>query len=385
MSAIRSLPRVSILTANSGGGHRAAAASLAGALDGRAEVSFVNLLDEVAPFPFNRFSSIYGPLVNYAPDVYRLIYRASSSRRRLNVTLRTAYPLVRRQVISAFTAARPDLVISVHPLQTNLPLRALRSAGNRAPFITVVTDPVSPPTIWFSGIVDLCIVATEEARQFGIRSGMPADRMRVIGLPIRNEFSQIRALPKEAVKATLNLPSTAPLVLLTGGGDGIGKLLPTAQAMARRASQTGTAVQLAIITGRNHALYERLRAEPWPIPVTVLGYVENMAAWMAASDLLITKAGPGTLAEAACVALPVIMTGFIPGQEAGNVRWFTSSGAGVFEPDPGRAADLVELWLRPDCTVLKEMAARASAIAHPEATTEIADAALALLPRPPIM
>ena len=55
-----------------------------------------------------------------------------------------------------------------------------------------------------------------------------------------------------------------------------------------------------IIAGNNQELLKRLRAQQWSLPVTVLGYVENMAEWMAASDLLVTTAGPGTLAEAAC-------------------------------------------------------------------------------------
>ena len=38
-----------------------------------------------------------------------------------------------------------------------------------------------------------------------------------------------------------------------------------------------------------------------------------------AADVLVTKAGPGTIAEAAAVGLPVMVTSFLPGQEAGNV------------------------------------------------------------------
>ena len=76
-------------------------------------------------------------------------------------------------------------------------------------------------------------------------------------------------------------------------------------------------------------LERRLRAETWPIPVTVLGYVSNMAEWLAAADLLVTKAGHGALAEAACLGTPTLITGYIPGQESGNVTWAEDHDRGV--------------------------------------------------------
>ena len=42
--------------------------------------------------------------------------------------------------------------------------------------------------------------------------------------------------------------------------------------------------------------------------VVPLGFVTNMAEYMVASDVLVSKAGPGTIAEAAAVGLPVMMT-----------------------------------------------------------------------------
>jgi 1,2-diacylglycerol 3-beta-galactosyltransferase len=168
---------------------------------------------------------------------------------------------------------------------------------------------------------------------------------------------------------------------MTGGGAGIGKLLPTAKAITNQLARQETPAQMAIIAGNNDALLRRLRSEPWPIPVTVLGFVENMASWLAATDLLITKAGPTTLAEAACAGVPVLITGFIPGQETGNVTWIQEHNAGIFAPDIAQAAHLVSEWLRPGNPQLAEMAARARAVAQPEAASHIVLAALNLLRR----
>ncbi len=50
------------------------------------------------------------------------------------------------------------------------------------------------------------------------------------------------------------------------------------------------------------------------LKVKVCGFVTNMAEWMTACDTIITKAGPGTIAEALICGLPIILNGFIPCQ-----------------------------------------------------------------------
>lgn len=373
------LPRVSILTANVGGGHLAAARSLADALTGKAQVSFLRLIDDHSPFPINTFSATYRPWVTYTPALYRLVYRLGASRERVVFAQRAVYPLVRRRLSAALSAECPDLWISVHPLQIEMPLWIMSESGSRVPFITVVTDPVTPPVAWFSPDVDLCVVATEPARCVAIACGVPPSRVRVIGLPIRRAFREMIDHPKPEVRAHLGLAPDRPLVLMTGGGAGIGRLMPIAQAVTRRLSVQRPPAQVAIVTGQNRTLYRQLCAEAWPIPICVRGYVENMAEWLAAADLVITKAGPGTLAEAACLGVPVIITDYIPGQETGNVAWTVEHGAGLFEQNPNRIAALVADWLRPGNSSLAVMSARARAIARPDASAQIAQSALLLL------
>ena len=61
------------------------------------------------------------------------------------------------------------------------------------------------------------------------------------------------------------------------------------------------------------------RKYPEGMHVVVNGFVTNMAEWMTACDTIVTKAGPGTIAESLICGLPVLLNGFIPCQEAGNV------------------------------------------------------------------
>jgi len=50
---------------------------------------------------------------------------------------------------------------------------------------------------------------------------------------------------------------------------------------------------------------------------------------MRAADLLVTKAGPGTLAEASVAEVPVVVYDYVPGQERGNLDWVRTNGIGV--------------------------------------------------------
>jgi 1,2-diacylglycerol 3-beta-galactosyltransferase len=376
---LASLPHVSILTAKAGGGHLAAAESLAEALVDDAHVSILRLMDDHSPFPISHLSAGYGPLVHYAPRLYHVAYRFAASRSRLVLTERAIYPLVRRRMDAVLRSQDADLWISVHHLQIDTTLWLLREQGSVAPFVTVVTDPVTAPVAWFSPKVDLCVVATEAARDVALACNVPRDRVRVIGLPIRRAFAEMRGRPKAEVRSHLGLAPDRPLILMSGGGAGVGRLLPIARAVTHALCGHRAPPQVAIIAGRNSMLERRLRAETWPIPVTVLGYVNNMAEWLAASDLFITKAGPGALAEAACLGTPALITGYVPGQEVGNVTWAAEHGAGVFEPDTNRIADLVSDLFRPGNPELARMSAAAGELARPDAARQIARAALDLL------
>ena len=108
------------------------------------------------------------------------------------------------------------------------------------------------------------------------------------------------------------------------------------------------------------------------VSVLGLGFVTNMAEYMVAADVLVSKAGPGTIAEAASVSLPVMLTSFLPGQEEGNVDFVVENGFGAFvsDSDPMGVAEVVASWLLDD-KKMKELSQAASACGAPNAAAEI--------------
>ena len=106
------------------------------------------------------------------------------------------------------------------------------------------------------------------------------------------------------------------------------------------------------------------------VDVVGLGFVTEMAEYMVAADVLVSKAGPGTIAEAASVGLPVMLTSFIPGQEAGNVDFVLENSFGDFSTDPVRIGEELAVWLQ-DKELMKTMSTNARQAGRPNAAAEI--------------
>lgn len=111
------------------------------------------------------------------------------------------------------------------------------------------------------------------------------------------------------------------------------------------------------------------------VAVIGLGFINNMAEYMVAADVLISKAGPGTISEAAAVSLPVMLTSFLPGQEEGNVDFVLEGGFGSYinDSDPTGIAEGVVLWLR-DKEKYETLCRSAKAKGAPYAARDIAKA-----------
>ena len=262
-----------------------------------------------------------------------------------------------------------DVIVSCHPILNYPILRLLSESGVATPLITLVTDLIAAHAFWFVPGVTRCLVPTEGARQKALACGLPAERVLVTGLPVSPCFVVAAREDSFAVRRRLGLEPDLPVVLLMGGAEGMGPL----HRLCRAVADSGVQAQLIVVTGRNERLRARLAAETWPLPVRVEGFVRNMHEWMRAADLLVTKAGPSTVSEALVMGLPMVLSGALPGQERPNVDYVVQAGAGVWAPAPGRVATMVRELLPPANPRLAQMAARARALAQPNAARRVAE------------
>src|SRR5258708_28704863 len=97
-----------------------------------------------------------------------------------------------------------------------------------------------------------------------------------------------------------------------------------------------------------------------------------MPALMQASDAIVTKAGPGTISEALISGLPIFLTGYVPGQEEGNVKFVTHQRVGFYTPRVRKLVKLVRHNLTDNHEEFERMQGRAEARRRSDAAAEVA-------------
>lgn len=375
--------RILILMSNTGGGHRASAEALkagfAQMYGERFQVEIIDLLIEHLPWPLNLLPNSYSFLVNEAAWLWKLLWMTGNH----PITIRRLSMIVarlgRNSVVRTFATYQPDLIISVHPLVQEFTLYALKRLKRRIPFVTVVTDLATAHPLWFHPAVDACYVASKEAYDLARRVGLRPKQLYLYGLPVRPAFAQ----PPQhdvALRERLGLEPNLPAVLLMSGGEGVGPVEAIARKLNEALSATGRPVgQMVVICGRNTRLRQKLTNQRWHIPTIVHGFIDNMPEWMAACDCIVTKAGPGTIAEALISGLPIVLSGFIPGQEEGNIPYVLENQVGCYGQSPEAIAAIVYHWFTDGRAQLAEMIARARALGKPQATLQIVESIAQLL------
>jgi len=326
--------RVLLLISDTGGGHRSAAnAIVAGLADVDSgphgePLRFESRIEDVAAhcsFPLSQLGPAYSAALRFAPPIYGALYHATNGRRRFRSVIRLCEPLYRERLRDLFLSYNPDVIVSVHPLLNHAALRARADAKMLdVPVITVVTDLGKVHEGWLTPEVDAVVVPAHEVYHRARERGIPVERIYHLGHPVHPKFESVLHT-KQQLRVQLGLPADKTIALLMAGGEGGGKLLPTTLALAK----SKLPLHMVVVTGRNTALRAKLGELSLPTPMTVLGYCDNVPELMRASDLLVTKAGPGTIAEASLAEVPVVVYDFIPGQEFGNLEYVRTNGIGV--------------------------------------------------------
>jgi 1,2-diacylglycerol 3-beta-galactosyltransferase len=365
--------RVLILMSDTGGGHRAAAEAIRDALYMRygqdaVMVDMVDVFREYSPVPLKYAPELYPRWINRSKKSWGMSYKLSDTAQSARLISTTLYATIENGLKRMLREHPADVIVCVHSMITRPAMKALMSKSHRPPFIVVVTDLVTTHHLWYEKRVDRCLVPTQPAYMRGLALGLKPQQLRVTGLPVHPRF--IRGLTTKAeARITLGWDADLPAVLLVGGGDGMGPVFRTAQAINQRRLKC----QLTIIAGRNESLRQQLEACSWNQPTRIYGFRTDMPVVLAATDIVVTKAGPATITESCIAGVPMILYDAIPGQETGNVEIVVSNDVGVFAPTPQEIGDVLAKWLAERPEGLQRRSDRARALGRPNAVFDIAE------------
>jgi 1,2-diacylglycerol 3-beta-galactosyltransferase len=384
---------VLFLLSDTGGGHRSAARAVGESLELAYPGQFAPVLCDPLGGPGSSrllrwVTGLYGPVVRLAPWLWSAAYYATNLRPAMWLLRRTLLRAADRAAAGAARVYGPAAIVSFHPLTGMAAVWARDQAAPLAPVVTVVTDLAAMHAAWRYADADLIIVPPAVAARHDPAGGRarPSGRgepaggaWAVAGPPVRRDFEHgpLPAGEQAALRRSLGLAADTFVVLLTGGGEGSGGLARRAAAILGQL----TDVHVVVVAGRNTMLKRRLDrlALRSGGRLTVTGFADNMSDWLRCCDVAVTKAGPGTIAEAVCCGTPLLLTAHIPGQEKGNSEIVTVAGAGLRVPGVRRLVAEIGRLHR-DHGAIEAMRAAAARLGRPDAAGHTARLIADLIP-----
>ena len=300
--------KVLLFSCSTGGGHNSAAAALAQELEARSvENRTYDALQFLPKSTADLISHGHDFAYRYAPKIYGAGYRREEkhpSSLFYEQSIRGIGPLYEELIDQA-----PDAVICVHLFPAMMMTELRCSYGVRIPTYFVATDFTCSPGVGDLQVDGLCIPHRDLIPEF-VTAGLPQERLFPTGIPVGRQFLYPES--REEARRALDLPVDGRILTLACGSMGAGPLRTTAQKVAEL---MGPEDLLVTICGSNHRMYQQMQSDFFrPVDrVRVLGYTHEMFRYMYASDLLLTKAGGLTTAEAVAAGTPLLYLNAVPG------------------------------------------------------------------------
>ncbi|MBX5464748.1 MAG: glycosyltransferase, partial [Clostridia bacterium] len=356
---------VLLLDATWGAGHRQAARAVREALLEAAPGLRVGQVDgmEMVGHLFNRgVGDIYIAMLRHAPWSYGLFYHRTGFLRDDSPWQKFLNRLGRNHLLSLVRSLRPRVAVCTFPVPAGVLVHLRRGGLIDVPVVTVITD-YTVHSQWVHPGTALYCVGSEEVRESLLARGEPEEVVRVTGIPVRDAFRPHSPEERARLRRALGLRPERPTLLVTGGAFGA---LAAVAAVAERLLRFDPELQLLLVAGRDRRLKERLKALVAAVPgarrrARVFGFTDAMPRLMAASDLVVTKAGGLTTAEALAAGVPPLIYRPIPGQEEANAAWLLRRQAGIVAREPEELEEQVRrLLAEPERLEALRRAARAA-------------------------
>lgn len=364
--------RVLIYYASIGSGHLSAARAIEAALlDMHPEVEVI-LTDVFS----NQGRSSGAPELLSAlaasafPGVYDWSWRTGSGRPVFQLSC--SLPVLRKRVLDRFEQIQPDLVICTHVL----PCAILSSERKRRPGVPIMAISTDFQANLFWPLKDIAayVVATEDSARNLRQRGVPDGRVYPFGIPI--VWQGLSTMEVGCSVARLS-------ILVIAGGKRMGSYLPIQRLVYRLARQVAALPRLGIdwefVLGSNRWMKRRLEeAIGHPHHLSLNGLVDDMHERMGRADLIVTKPGGLTLAEAFAAGKPVLLLAKGAGQEAANTRAVLSHRAGVLAQTPGEILAMIDR-ARKNPAFLERLRANAADLGKPGAARQTAELAWSMV------
>ncbi len=309
--------------------------------------------------------------LKYAPWLYRAFYRFTDLDHPVNFISRAFTWIGLGQFQRDLAELKPQVVVSTYWG----PAAVAGSARQRgaAPFLNamIVTD-YAAHFHWVRSEADLVMVASDDTKAELVARGLLPEKVVVTGIPISTRFAPLVGADKVALRQRFGLHPDLPLILVSGGGTGTYRAL---RPLLDVLSNLGQRVQVLILAGAKSSGVEQVGGAT----LHHIGFTADFPELLAASDLVVGKAGGLTVAEATALGVPLVIYEPIPGHEEGNAAFIERQGAGIWAR---KLEDVRPAVMRAlDRETHAEMSRNAARVGHPDSAARVAAAVLDALER----
>ncbi|BBO00328.1 MGDG synthase family glycosyltransferase [Sporolactobacillus terrae] len=257
-----------------------------------------------------RVGKMYGPITRNSEHLWKVIWDITSVK--VPFVNHLIEMKIKNNFLDLLEKVKPDLILTVHPNFNGSVLNILEKNDIHIPFVTLIADLISISPFWADNRASYVISPTKEAKEKCIEFGVASEKIKVIGFPVRERFYQ--QMPKQIDHYSPNKPLNC---LLMSGGEGVGHM----GKMAKTLIDTFN-FNITIVAGRNEKLQEHLNKtlvkKYGSEKVKIYGFTRDIQDLIASSDIAFIRSSPNVMMEAVSCNTPIVITGALPGQEAGN-------------------------------------------------------------------
>ncbi len=335
-------------------------------LDPRTEILNINAFNYTNPIWEKLINSAYLGVIKKTPHIWDYLYDNPKIVKKIQGLKDAVHKSNFRKLKILFAEFKPDVVVCTQAFPCGMVADYKRTFNIKLPLLGVLTD-FSAHAYWVYDEVNYYVVGSDEARARFISEGIPAERIKFLGIPIDYKFSI--PLKKEKIAQSLKIDLRIPTILVMGGGQGIGPI----KHIVSQLSKLHLLFNLIVVAGKNKKLLNWLKKKELYShkKLVVFEYVNNIEELMEVSDIIVTKPGGLTTAEALAKGLPFVIVSPIPGQEANNTQYLLNKRVGIEIDEIKQINSQIEKLLT-DQSKLKQMRGCAKAIGKPNSAADIA-------------
>ena len=336
------------------------------------DIDKINALDYTNPILGKLINKAYLEVIKKKPELWGNIYDNPDVVKKTKKAREALHKYNMSKIKRLIEKHSPYAILCTQAMPCGMVADYKRSCGTDIKLIGVLTDH-APHSFWIFDEVDFYAVPSEETGKVLEQKGIPPSKIKVSGIPVAPKFRKSHDAGE--IKEKYGLRKADPVILIMGGTQGLGEMERIVKELLKDKEH---GYQLLIVAGSNKKLFARLKRlsrKEGGENMRLLSFVENIDELMEASDMVVTKAGGMTTAEAVVKELPMIIVSPIPGHERRNTDYMVEKGAAVevedFTEVPQKINELFDSE-----GVLEAMKKNARKLSRPESALDIAKLAL---------